>query len=166
MSENVSANTGVNKIEILSAKAEYNPSTSILKTAVRVKYSVQTDKAKSVPKLGDDGKETGEMRSIHERVAVTSTFTSEGLLVDFVKRAMTAQPLLIKVQGANRGLSAEKIKKALDGATLADVPRTRTAVRTPADILKGVLADAEMSAEMDAAERKALEKLLARLDRA
>lgn len=157
------------RIEVLSTTANYNPTTNELDAKVRVKYSVQADKYTDVPAMDDDGKpkftKEGKpiLKRIYDRHFVTSTFVSKGLLVDFVKRAMTTQPLLIKVQGANRGLTAEKAKELLDGKTFSDVPRTRVAVRTPAEILAGVAQDAELMAEMSTEEKKALASLLAKM---
>jgi hypothetical protein len=157
------------RIEILSTTANYNPTTNELDAKVKVKYSVQAAKYTDIPALDENGvpriTRDGKpiLKRIYDRHFVTSTFVSKGLLVDFVKRAMTTQPLLIKVQGANRGLTAEKAKELLDGKTFSDVPRTRIAVRTPAEILAGVAQDAELMAEMSAEEKKALASLLAKM---
>ncbi len=145
------------RIEIISATANYNPSTGELDAKVKVRYTVQADTFKMIP--DEDGKE----KKVFDRHTVTSTFVAKGTLVEFVKRAMTTQPLLIKVQGANRGLTAEKAKELLDGKTFSDVPRTRIAVRTPAEILAGVAQDSELMAEMSAEEKKALASLLAKM---
>jgi hypothetical protein len=145
------------RIEILSTTANYNPGTNELDAKVRVRYSVQANTFRM--EKDDDGKE----KKVYDRHFVTSTFVSKGLLVEFVKRAMTTQPLLIKIQGANRGLTAEAAKAALDGKTFSDVPRTRIAVRTPAEILAGVAQDAELMAEMSAEEKAALASLLAKM---
>jgi hypothetical protein len=145
------------RIEVLNTTANYNPTTGELDAKVKVRYTVQANTSRMVP--DEDGKE----KKVFDRHFVTSTFVSKGTLVDFVKRAMTTQPLLIKVQGANRGLTAEKAKELLDGKTFSDVPRTRVAVRTPAEILAGVAQDAELMAEMSAEEKKALASLLAKM---
>lgn len=157
------------RIEVLSTTANYNPTTAELDAKVKVRYTVQADTFTDVPALDDDGKpritKDGKpvMKRIFDRHTVTSTFVSKGLLSDFVKRAMTTQPLLIKVQGANRGLTAAKATELLDGKTFSDVPRTRVAVRTPAEILAGVAQDAELMAEMSQGEKKALASLLAKM---
>lgn len=150
------------RINVLDTKANYNPTTGAFNASVKVEYTVQANTYKDVPVLDDDGKPTGKTKRIFDRHRVTSIFEAKDTtLVEFTKRAMTQQPLLIKIQGANRGLTAEAAKKALDGKTFSEVPRTRVAVRTPADILAGVMADPELSKELSAEDRKTIEKLLA-----
>lgn len=156
------------RIEVLSTTANYNPTTAELDAKIKVRYTVQADTYKDIPETNDDGTpklKDGKpvFKRVYDRHTVTSTFTNKGTLSDFVKRAMTTQPLLIKVQGANRGLTAAKAKELLDGKTFSDVPRTRVAVRTPEDVLRGVSQDTELMAEMSDEEKKALASLLAKM---
>jgi hypothetical protein len=131
--------------------AQYNPTTNTLKASVKVTYSVQSSKL-----LGKDA----DGNKVYEKARPTTVFKFEGSLRDAVVNMLTKQPLLITTQNKGRGKAPNEIMALLDGKTLDAAPKVVIAVRTPEDIMQGVLDDPELRAGMSEAEVKAAEKMI------